>query len=112
MGGRTSAQGKAQAQSAGEKLKALMEAEGDDYNVFFYMSPYRRSKETALEIAKCFPRERITGIREEVQLREQDFGNFQDLKAKAAEKDERKRYGRFYYRFPNGESGELFIPSA
>jgi len=97
--------GKAQAQSAGEKLKALMEAEGDDYNVFFYMSPYRRSKETALEIAKCFPRDRITGIREEVQLREQDFGNFQDLKAKAAEKDERKRYGRFYYRFPNGESG-------
>lgn len=102
---RLTSKGKRQARTAGEKLKALMEAEGEDYNVFFYMSPYRRSKETALEIAKCFPRDRITGIREEVQLREQDFGNFQDLKAKAAEKDERKRYGRFYYRFPNGESG-------
>jgi broad specificity phosphatase PhoE len=40
-----------------------------------------------------------------VQLREQDFGNFQDAACKAREKSERLRFGRFFYRFPNGESG-------
>ena len=44
-------------------------------------------------------------LQEEVQLREQDFGNFQDAALKAAEKSERLKYGRFFYRFPNGESG-------
>ena len=44
-------------------------------------------------------------MREEPQLREQDFGNFQDLKQKKAEKRERQYFGRFFYRFPNGESG-------
>lgn len=44
-------------------------------------------------------------MQEEVQLREQDFGNFQDAALKAAEKSERLKYGRFFYRFPNGESG-------
>ena len=39
------------------------------------------------------------------QLREQDFGNFQDFEGKRREKAERLRFGRFWYRFPNGESG-------
>lgn len=47
----------------------------------------------------------IMGVREEPQLREQDFGNFQDLKQKQLEKRERQNFGRFFYRFPNGESG-------
>ena len=44
-------------------------------------------------------------MQEEVQLREQDFGNFQDHDRKQREKAERLRFGRFFYRFPNGESG-------
>ena len=50
------------------------------------------------------------GVREEAHQRreapaeEQDFGNFQDLKQKKAEKRE-QYFGRFFYRFPNGESG-------
>ena len=35
----------------------------------------------------------------------QDFGNFQDMEGKEREKTERLRFGRFFYRFPNGESG-------
>jgi hypothetical protein len=35
----------------------------------------------------------------------QDFGNFQDAEGKKREKAERLRFGRFFYRFPNGESG-------
>lgn len=45
------------------------------------------------------------GACEEVQLREQDFGNFQDPGGKKKELAERMEFGRFFYRFPNGESG-------
>lgn len=38
-------------------------------------------------------------------LAAQDFGNFQDMEGKEREKTERLRFGRFFYRFPNGESG-------
>lgn len=37
-------------------------------------------------------------MQEEVQLREQDFGNFQDTAGKEREKAERLRFGRFFYR--------------
>ncbi|EFJ46586.1 hypothetical protein VOLCADRAFT_118098 [Volvox carteri f. nagariensis] len=46
----------------------------------------------------------VSGVREAVQLREQDWGNFQDPRVQADCKEERLRYGRFYYRFPSGES--------
>ena len=84
----------------------MFEADGvDDYELFFHISPYRRSKETAVGIARAFDPKRLAGVREEPQLREQDFGNFQDLKAKQQEKRERQSFGRFFYRFPDGESG-------
>lgn len=41
------------------------------------MSPYRRSSQTTENIASCFDEAQIAGFQEEVQLREQDFGNFQ-----------------------------------
>ena len=98
--------GRAQATSTGEALREMFEADGvDDYELFFHISPYRRSKETAVGIARAFDPNRLAGVREEPQLREQDFGNFQDLKAKQQEKRERQSFGRFFYRFPNGESG-------
>jgi len=101
--------GKEQAFNAGRMVKELLDKDreefGIDSKVFFYVSPYRRSKETCVEIAKHLDKSEVMGIREEVQLREQDFGNFQDRVAKVQEKTERNLYGRFYYRFPNGESG-------
>ena len=36
----------------------------------------------------------MLGARQEVQLREQDFGNFQDFEGKRREKAERLRFGR------------------
>ena len=41
------------------------------------MSPYKRSSQTTEGIASCFTEAEIAGFQEEVQLREQDFGNFQ-----------------------------------
>ena len=53
-----------------------------------------------------FDASRVSGVREEPQLREQDFGNYQDGARITREKAERESYGRFFYRFPNGgESG-------
>ena len=102
---RLTARGHEQAESTGRELRDMMDADGDNYKLFFYISPYRRSKETAIGIAKAFSGRQILGVREEPQLREQDFGNFQDYERKQAEKLERHRFGRFFYRFPNGESG-------
>ena len=41
----------------------------------------------------------------EPRIREQEFGNFQDSTRMKLYKRERWRFGRFYYRFPEGESG-------
>ncbi len=54
-----------------------MEADGNPYNLFFYTSPYKRSRQTFEEIGKAIDPEAVIGAQEEVQLREQDFGNFQ-----------------------------------
>jgi broad specificity phosphatase PhoE len=94
--------GAMQAYDAGKKIKALM---GPGEKVFFYLSPYRRSLLSFETLRKAFKEEEVLGARQEVQLREQDFGNFQDVEGKRREKAERLRFGRFWYRFPNGESG-------
>jgi len=99
------ARGREQAAAAGATIRQLFEADGEPYRLHFFMSPYKRSRETAAAIISCLDTDCLAGIQEEVQLREQDFGNFQDLRSKTREKAERLRYGRFFYRFPNGESG-------
>merc|ERR1719401_2699175 len=45
------------------------------------------------------------GLISEPRLREQDFGNFQNHEQMQKAKAERQRFGRFYYRFLNGEAG-------
>ena len=99
--------GHMQARQAGDKIKRYIEknSSASDYKLFFYTSPYRRSIQTYEGISSCFSPTNIKGVQEEVQIREQDFGNFQDLEGKQREKNDRLRFGRFFYRFPNGESG-------
>ena len=41
----------------------------------------------------------------EPRLREQDFGNFQNADQMQKIFRERQKFGRFYFRFPNGEAG-------
>jgi broad specificity phosphatase PhoE len=50
--------------------------EADDWKVYFYVSPYKRTRETLQNLARAFERSRIAGMREEPRLREQDFGKF------------------------------------
>ena len=100
--------GHSQAQNAGLKIRQYIDERSGserDYKLFFYTSPYKRSLQTYESMSACFSPGNIRGVQEEVQLREQDFGNFQDAEGKQHEKAERLRFGRFFYRFPNGESG-------
>lgn len=98
-------QGVAEAEECGRKIRKVIEEDGaEDWKVYFYVSPYRRGLETLRNLAKAFERSRIAGVREEPRLREQDFGNFQNEEQMKIEKATRARYGRFFYRFPNGES--------
>jgi hypothetical protein len=77
----------------------------DDWKVYFYVSPYHRTLETLRGIGRAIedPRRIAAGVNEDARLREQDFGNFQERDKMRVEKETRLRYGRFFYRFPDGE---------
>jgi len=99
------AKGRRDAELCGRRLRDLFSSgSDDDWKVYFYVSPYRRALETLRGIAHSLEPHRIAGVREEPRIREQDFGNFQDRDRMRVEKETRLRYGRFFYRFPNGES--------
>ena len=114
-----------QARHAGKVLKEKVLTENNQ-SVHFIVSPYVRTVETfhGLVSAWCDPSEfnhikdrqkRVKawysrlhqlGIswNEDSRIREQDFGNYQDPETIRKAKQERHRFGVFYYRFPHGES--------
>ncbi|KAK4744927.1 hypothetical protein SAY87_011239 [Trapa incisa] len=97
--------GKAQARECGQRIRKMIEGDGgDDWKVYFYVAPYKRTLQTLEHLGQAFERSRIAGVREEPRLREQDFGNFQDGQKMKLDKAKRIVYGRFFYRFPDGES--------
>ena len=95
-----SEKGKAQAQDAGRKLAALL---GPDETIYAYVSPYMRGMQTLYELGKTSGVWRMLGVREEPRIREQDFGNLQDESMETLKK-QRMRFGRFFFRFRDGES--------
>ncbi|XVE89729.1 hypothetical protein DITRI_Ditri20bG0019200 [Diplodiscus trichospermus] len=99
-------QGRAQARRAGSHLRDLISNHGScpDWRVYFYVSPYERTRSTLREIGKSFSKKRVIGVREECRIREQDFGNFQVEERMKVIKETREKFGRFFYRFPEGES--------
>ncbi|CAN0914331.1 Phosphoglycerate mutase-like protein AT74 [Linum grandiflorum] len=101
--------GRAQAREAGAKLHSLFSFppsgnSSNTWRAYFYVSPYDRTRSTLREIGKAFDREMIIGVREECRVREQDFGNFQVEERMKVIKESRARFGRFFFRFPDGES--------
>ena len=96
-----------QAQEAGARLHSLISSSNPsspEWRVYFYVSPYDRTRSTLREIGRSFSRRRVIGVREECRIREQDFGNFQVEERMRETKVDRERFGRFFYRFPEGES--------
>ncbi len=92
------ATGRAECLDAAARLAELFAGE----RVQAYVSPYRRTRET-FEIVR--PHLACVSMYEEPRLREQDWGNFQDGAHIAQQKAERDRFGHFFYRLANGESG-------
>jgi len=99
--------GRCQAREAGRRIRQLVEeATGSqDFKMYFMASPYIRSMQTCEIILGAFEEQQVAGVKQAVQLREQDFGNFQDPERILLDKEDRVKFGRFWYRFPNGESG-------
>ena len=95
--------GKRQALVAGKNLSDIVG--GDGRRVFFYVSPYVRARQTLQGMLTQLPKSVVAGIREEPRVSEQQFGNFQCADEVAQAKEERKSFGRFFFRFPNGEAG-------
>eukprot|EP00759_Apiculatamorpha_spiralis_P042905 PhF_6_TR40664/c0_g2_i1/m.61083 len=93
--------GMGQAHAAGMKLKNLIHQD----HVCIHYSPYRRATETASAIMSHIDSSKVLFDGEDPRLREQDVGNFQDTTTMQSNWQERDRFGRFFYRFPNGESG-------
>ena len=87
-----------QSRDAGERLRELLGPQPVDV----FVSPYRRTWQT-LEYLDLGPR--IRRIREEPRLREQDWGNLQNLASQQRQKRERNEFGHFFYRLASGESG-------
>ncbi len=76
--------------------------------VYFYFSPYVRSKETLKQMligAAKVSRLNIIGVREDVRLRDGDIGRYSSTDDLQRCLREREEYGKFFYRFPHGESG-------
>ena len=98
--------GQAQARDAGAKLRNLISTSSstNSWRVYFYVSPYTRTRSTLRELGRVFTKKRVIGVREECRIREQDFGNFQVEERMRVIKQTRERFGRFFYRFPEGES--------
>ena len=91
--------GMEQAREAGAKLKTLV---GDE-SVYFYISPFWRTRSTFEQIAGSFPRNQFI-YSEEPRLREQEWGYLRTHDELKELLRERKEYGSFYYRFPCGEA--------
>jgi broad specificity phosphatase PhoE len=105
--------GREQASLAGKKVASHLSIQTDDDSrevdltkgrVFLYVSPYLRTRQTLREILREVPKDSIIGIREDPRIAEQQFGNFQNS-AIQDNKAKRTDFGRFFYRFPSGESG-------
>lgn len=94
-----------QARATGRGILDVVSSPPDaNWKVYFYVSPYERTRATLRGIGAAFPRHRVIGAREECRVREQDFGNFQVEERMRAIKETRERFGRFFFRFPEGES--------
>ncbi len=89
-----------QAQEAGRKLKELV----SDESIYFYVSPFWRTRSTFENIVKAIPRSQFV-YSEEPRLREQEWGYLRCNEEFDKICRERREYGTFYYRIPGGEAG-------
>lgn len=92
--------GSEQAKNLGREIKELIKGE----SIQFYVSPWRRTRETFMGAVSGLERKQWTAT-EDPRLREQEWGHLRNAEATKILDRERQAYGTFYYRFQDGESG-------
>jgi len=92
--------GREQAEQLGREILRLTAGE----RIHFYVSPWRRTRETFMGIVSALDRDQWTAM-EDPRLREQEWGHLRTAEATKVLEQERDAYGTFYYRFDDGESG-------
>lgn len=100
--------GKEQGQVAGKRVESVFQTYEKTgcckiERVHLIVSPFERTLQTASTMRSFFEH-RIVRTDIQPRIREQEFGNLQDEDFVLL-RNEQKRVGRFWYRFPTGESG-------
>ena len=90
-----------QARDAGVAIKKIIK----DEKAIAVISPFWRTNMTMRNIHKAMPEGQIAETRIEPRVREQEFGNTQTAEKIKEYRRMRDQIGRFWYRFPEGESG-------
>ena len=91
------AHGEAQATAAGPRIKELV----GDARLGVLRQPLPAHPAHARSCSGCSPAWTV----QEPRLREQDWGNLQDLDGQRRQEEERNFFGHFFYRLSHGESG-------
>jgi hypothetical protein len=105
---RLTEQGRHQAQRVGKRIEHVLQHYETNLGIcmqriHIHTSPFERTIETA-RLARPSIEHRIVRHNMCPRLREQEFGNMQNADFNAY-REEQKHVGRFWYRFPTGESG-------
>ena len=87
--------------TVGARINEMLRA---DDAVALHVSPFERTLETARHVRQSLHRRQVRFVHIEPLIREQEFGNLQG-EGFADCRKEQQRIGRFFYRFPTGESG-------
>ena len=91
-----------QTRAAGKRMIDLL---GTEAPVYCYFSPYIRSKESMrCVMQEIYENLNVIGVREDARLRDGDMGRFASPQELRHGLNERVEYGKFFYRFPHGES--------
>jgi broad specificity phosphatase PhoE len=96
-----------QSKQAGQKLEQLFRSMDDAPHkirrVHIHVSPYERTLQTAKACRQYFEH-LVVRTAPESRIREQEFGNY-SVKDSHQIREQQKQVGRFWFRFPTGESG-------
>ena len=95
--------GKEQARHAGKRISELLNKDPNCQRIMLSVSPFERTLQTAQSL-RPYLESKIVRTEIESRIREQEMGNIQSEEFEGY-RQEQKRVGRFWYRFPTGESG-------
>ena len=98
--------GREQARAAGLRIKKLLgpAADGNSPVATVVLSPFERTQQTLCCLLETLGETAVREVHVDSRVREQEFGNLQNLQEMEEDRALAAKVGRFYYRRNNGES--------